>query len=188
MTPRDGEFPPPPAPQKAFARGATFVTLHPTLKLRAPRPARLHKAVCDRIENYRCIHNNGRFRVGASIGLVPLDCRWSTSAALMQAAHTACYDAKEAGRNRVHQWLDSDQLMQARQGEINWVARLEEPLAEQRFRLYGQRIVPCNGAPSGLHLEVLAAPGRSRWNDHHAGRIDTIRSLKIGGSWLVRDC
>ena len=35
------------------------------------------------------------------------------------------------------------------------MARLEEALDEQRFRLYGQRIVPCNGAPSGLHLEVL---------------------------------
>ena len=132
MKPREGEFPPPPAPRKAFARGATFVTLPPPhAKIEGAKARTVAQEVCDRIDNYRFIHNNRRFRVGASIGLVPLDCRWFTSVALMQAADTACYAAKEAGRNRVHEWLDSAQLMQARQGEINWVAR--RPVCIWRF-------------------------------------------------------
>ena len=38
---------------------------------------------------------------------------------------------------------------------MQWVARLETALDEHRFRLYAQRIEPCNGVSSGLQFEVL---------------------------------
>ena len=111
--------------------------------------------LCDLMEDFRFTHDGRRFRVGTSIGLVPFDTRWRTVAAAMQAADAACYAAKDAGRNRVHLWVDSDAGLAARHGDMQWVSRLELALDENRFELYGQRIEAIDGASSGLHCEVL---------------------------------
>jgi diguanylate cyclase (GGDEF)-like protein/PAS domain S-box-containing protein len=114
---------------------------------------RVAEQLCDRMERFRFVHEDRRFRVGASIGVVPVDAHWSSQAEIMQAADSACYAAKEAGRNRVHECTDAN--VESRRGEMQWVTRLENALDEQRFRLYGQRIVRCDGRESGMHLEVL---------------------------------
>ena len=116
---------------------------------------RVAQQVCDRMDDFRFAHEERRFRIGTSIGLVPVDNRWSTTAAIMQAADTSCYAAKEAGRNRVHTWFDTDLAMRARQGEMQWAARLEQALDENRFVLYAQRIEPLLPGSHALHAEVL---------------------------------
>ena len=116
---------------------------------------RVAEQICHRMDDFRFVHDGRRFRIGASIGLVPVDSRWNTIAALMQAADTSCYAAKEAGRNRVHTWFDTDLAMRARHGEMQWAARLEQAFDEDRFVLYAQRIDALHGNSHGLHLEVL---------------------------------
>lgn len=116
---------------------------------------RVAQQICDRMDDFRFIQDERRFRIGASIGLVPLDNRWSTTAAIMQAADTACYAAKEEGRNRVHTWLDTDLAMRARNGEMQWATRLEQALDENRFVLHAQRIQPMTPGQHALHAEVL---------------------------------
>lgn len=116
---------------------------------------RVAQSICDEMEEFRFTHEGRRFRVGASIGLVPLDKRWSSSDAVMQAADSACYAAKEAGRNRVHAWFDTDEALRARRGEMQWANRLEQALDEDRFVLFAQRIAPVRAPRRGLHCEVL---------------------------------
>ncbi|MFT5535583.1 MAG: diguanylate cyclase (GGDEF)-like protein/PAS domain S-box-containing protein, partial [Candidatus Paceibacteria bacterium] len=116
---------------------------------------RVAQQICDRMEQFRFLHGERRFRIGASIGLVPVDNRWASTAAVMQAADTSCYAAKEAGRNRVHPWFGSDQAMHARHGEMQWATRLEQALDEDRFVLYAQRIEALSEGSTGLHAEVL---------------------------------
>ncbi len=116
---------------------------------------RLAQRICDRMEEYRFVHDGRRFRVGASIGLVPVDQRWPNTAAILQAADRSCYAAKEAGRNRVHVWFDTDAAMQARQGETQLATRLAQALDEDRFVLFAQRIRRLRGPEDGLHAEVL---------------------------------
>lgn len=111
--------------------------------------------ICNNVDGFRFSHNSRRFRIGASIGLVPLDERWSSVSSIMQAADTSCYAAKEAGRNRVHVWFDTDQTMRARRGDMQWAARLEQSLDENRFELFAQRLVPLDGSQRGLEAEVL---------------------------------
>jgi len=119
--------------------------------------------ICDHMEIYRFAHGGHRYRIGTSIGVVPVDSRWANSAAIMQAADTACYAAKEGGRNRVHLWGDSDGAVQTRHGDMRWVNRLEAAMDENTFLLYGQRIESIgagsggqqDGKPGGLHCEVL---------------------------------
>ena len=160
---------------------------------------RVAQQICDRMDDFRFIHEERRFRIGASIGLVPVDNRWGNTAAIIQAADTSCYAAKEAGRNRVHVWFDSDHAMRARHGEMQWAARLEQALDENRFALYAQRIHALDTQTHGLHAEVLlrmididgsvVQPGAflpaaerfhfasriDRWVLRHA--IDALRSL-----------
>lgn len=112
--------------------------------------------ICDRLDEFRFVHDDRRFRLGASIGLVPVDGRWRDMASLMQAADLACLAAKEAGRNRVHVWFETDQALQRRGFESQWAARLQQALEEDQFLLYGQRIAPLQaGAERGLHCELL---------------------------------
>ena len=116
---------------------------------------RVAQKICDQMADFRFVHEDRRFRIGASIGLVPLDRRWASATALQQAADTACYAAKEAGRNRVHVWFDSDAAMQARHAEMQWTTRIERALDDNGFRLYAQRILPLHAHGPGLHAEVL---------------------------------
>ncbi|WP_394790246.1 EAL domain-containing protein [Rhodoferax sp.] len=121
----------------------------------AEQAQRVAQQICDRMEEFRFVYDGRRFRIGTSIGLVPVDSRWNTTEALQQAADTACYAAKEAGRNRVHTWFDSDLSMRARQGEMQWTTRIEQALDEDRFVLHAQRIEALHGVRPGLHAEVL---------------------------------
>lgn len=116
---------------------------------------RVAQQICDRLEASRFDHDGHRFRIGASIGLVPVDARFPTAASVLQAADSACLAAKEAGRNRVHLWVDSDAAIQSRQGETQWASRIERALDEDRFALFAQRIDPLQDSDPGLHAEVL---------------------------------
>ncbi|WP_205737872.1 EAL domain-containing protein [Granulosicoccus antarcticus] len=121
----------------------------------AQRAGRIAQEICDSMHRSRFSHDSHRFRIGASIGLVPLDDRWGSMAAIMQAADTSCYAAKEAGRNRVHIWFDTDHAMRARRGDAQWAERLEQSLDESRFELYAQRLVTMGSRVAGLNAEVL---------------------------------
>ncbi|MGI4747974.1 MAG: EAL domain-containing protein [Janthinobacterium lividum] len=115
--------------------------------------------IAERIRNgvyeHRFFHDERRFRVGTSIGLVPFDIRWSSREKLVQAADTACYAAKEAGRNQVKTWSESDQSVTYRLGDMQWVSRLEQAIDNDQFELYGQRIEALTGDSSDVRCEVL---------------------------------
>ena len=117
--------------------------------------ARVAQKICDRMDDFRFIHEDRRFRIGTSIGLVPVDKRWASTAAIQQAADTSCYAAKEAGRNRVHAWYDTDAAMRARSHEIQWTSRIESALDQDGFELFAQRIECLKGKAQGVHAEVL---------------------------------
>jgi diguanylate cyclase (GGDEF)-like protein/PAS domain S-box-containing protein len=116
---------------------------------------RVAQKICERVDQFRFVHGERRFRVGTSIGLVPIDRRWTSVAALQKAADGACYAAKEGGRNRVHAWADSDAEMQSRQAQVQWSTRIERALDDTGFSLHAQRIEPLQGGRHGLRAEVL---------------------------------
>jgi diguanylate cyclase (GGDEF)-like protein/PAS domain S-box-containing protein len=121
----------------------------------ATRAQHVAQQICDQMEEFRFVHDGRRFRVGASIGLVALDERWSNTEDLLHAADTSCTAAKEAGRNRVHVWTETSGATTVRRRQARWASRLEQALDEDRFVLYGQRIVPVARRSAGLHFEVL---------------------------------
>lgn len=96
------------------------------------------------------------FGVGVSIGMVVLDGNSESVGALLQAADSACYVAKDAGRNRIHVYAEDDPALAQRYGVMEWVSRIEHALQHDRFVLYGQPIMRLDGqATGGLHFEFL---------------------------------
>ncbi len=104
---------------------------------------------------FRFVWEGRSFDVGVSIGLVPIHAESGTLANVMAAADMACYAAKDAGRNRIHVYRDSDAALAQRHGEMLWVSRLGAALEQDRFLLYRQAIVPATGDAHPVHYEVL---------------------------------
>jgi len=121
----------------------------------AERAKRIAQTICEHLDDFRFAHDGQRFRIGASIGLVSIDGHWPSVAAAMQAADISCYAAKEAGRNRVHVWFDTDESLREHHLQARWAPRLERALDEDLFVLYAQRIAAVSGTTDGVHAEVL---------------------------------
>ncbi|MEO0364341.1 MAG: EAL domain-containing protein [Pseudomonadota bacterium] len=96
------------------------------------------------------------FRLTASIGLVPLTGGENQDvASVLSAADSACAAAKDAGRNRVHSYHENDIDMMRRRREMQWAARINSALEENRFELFRQTILPLQETDQGAHFELL---------------------------------
>ena len=108
------------------------------------------------IEQFEFLWEDKRFRLGASLGVVAIHPSTAVSD-MMREVDSACYFAKEQGRNRVYVHDPDDLELTHRQDQLNWVARLNKALVEDQFVLFGQSIRPCvsTEATPAHHLEIL---------------------------------
>ena len=107
------------------------------------------------IQDYRFCWTNKLFKVGASIGVVPFSNTCTDTESILIAADSACFTAKEEGRNRVHLYGRENMEITQRHDEMQWIPRLHQALADSRFQLYYQPIVPLGSAFEGMHGEIL---------------------------------
>ena len=118
---------------------------------------RVATILLDEVRIFRFIWLDKTFTVGVSIGLVAITEASGNSANVLAAADTACYAAKDKGRNRVQVYSPDDSEMAERHGEMHWVARIAKAFEEDRFQLHYQPIVPVQEAAQNKeqHFEVL---------------------------------
>ena len=96
------------------------------------------------------------FTVGVSIGLVAINTGTDSRAEVFNAADTACYTAKEQGRNRVCVFQSSNADMAQRRTEMGWAARLTRALEEERLVLHYQPYLSLGAhSAAGQHIEIL---------------------------------
>lgn len=116
-----------------------------------------HRVACTlqkAIQDYQFSWEEHTFKVGVSIGLVAITNTIPNLTELLKQADAACYMAKDLGRNRIHVYHAEDSELTRRHGEMQWVARLNQALEEDRFKLYAQTIVPLDSS-TNKHYELL---------------------------------
>jgi diguanylate cyclase (GGDEF)-like protein/PAS domain S-box-containing protein len=108
------------------------------------------------IKDFRFEWLGRTFTVGASIGLTAIDAASKDLASALSAADTACYVAKERGRNRIQVYQSGDPEFSARFGEIRWVNEINQALDHNRFTLFFQPLLRLDGLKtSERHCEIL---------------------------------
>ena len=117
---------------------------------------RVANALLDSVRNLQFHWEDKTFNVGVSIGVVPINETSEGITEVLSTADSACYAAKDGGRNQIHVYREDDVKIAHRQGEMQWVARIQHALDDDRFELYAQPIAtvePSDSAPA--HYEVL---------------------------------
>jgi diguanylate cyclase (GGDEF)-like protein/PAS domain S-box-containing protein len=107
-----------------------------------------------KIKNYRFVWDDRTFEIGVSIGVIGINAENAEMSKVLSSADVACYAAKDSGRNRVHVYEPSDEIVSERYGQMHWTARITKALEENRFQLYQQPIVGMSDSNRD-HLEIL---------------------------------
>ncbi|MCU7842710.1 MAG: EAL domain-containing protein [Candidatus Thiodiazotropha sp. (ex Monitilora ramsayi)] len=120
------------------------------------RALSLAEDVRNAIRDFRFTWDDKPFALGVSIGVVSFNASFNGLTQILSAADSACYAAKDAGRNRVHLYAEDDKAIEQRFGEMQWVSRLRQALDNDDFVLFGQRIIPLNDRlVENDHIEIL---------------------------------
>lgn len=115
----------------------------------------LAKQLLNEINVFRFVWQDEIFQIGASVGLAKIQ-SGLTAIEVMTAADTACYVAKDLGRNRVQIYQENDEELNYHKSRVGWVQKIKQALADNRFELFMQTIKPlCESSGKGHHYEVL---------------------------------
>lgn len=121
----------------------------------AKQAVQFAKELLQVIQMHRFVWENRLFSLGASIGLVSFHSGISNPEQMMSMADSACYVAKEQGRNQIHQYSSDDEHMQRYELELNWLGHINEALETGNFILYFQEYRSLKNVPNGHHYELL---------------------------------
>lgn len=107
------------------------------------------------VQDFRFVWENRVFTLGISIGMVEVSSENHSIDQVLSIADTACYTAKDKGRNRIHAYTESDADVKNRHDEMRQVSKINDALAHDRFRLEFQTLYPINRHTPMQHYEIL---------------------------------
>ena len=108
------------------------------------------------VKDFRFIWEDKTFEIGASVGVAGINRGNMDMSTILASADMACYAAKDMGRNRVHVYEPSDEMLAERHGQMHWAGRITRALEENRMVLFEQPVVAIkDGGKAGDHCEVL---------------------------------
>lgn len=119
------------------------------------KATQIAEMMVEAIRDHRFVWKDKVFVIGASIGLVGLSHHSADMQSIMSAADTACYLAKENGRNQVQLYDVDNPELDKRHGEMTWVSLIAEALENERLFLFYQRIVHARDVDAAPHREIL---------------------------------
>ena len=107
------------------------------------------------IKNFQFVWDKKAFDVGVSIGLVEINENMRTLNDILKAADSACYVAKDLGKNRIHIYQDDDIQLTQRLGDMHSAQAVQKSLADDRFVLFAQEIRANHKSEIKWHVEFL---------------------------------
>jgi len=96
------------------------------------------------VKEFRFVWEGKSFEIGASIGVIAITAQSGELKEILSAVDTACYLAKEQGRNRIHIFRPGDEEIARRHGEMELTHRIRRAIKEDRFTLWQQPLQPLN--------------------------------------------
>ncbi|QCU89724.1 EAL domain-containing protein [Thiomicrorhabdus sediminis] len=117
---------------------------------------KIAEEIIEAISQYQFVCEGKAFRIGVSIGIVEVDETMVVPDLVMKWTDSACYVAKDKGRNSYHIYVSGDEKLISRQKEMDWISRIEMALQQGDFELYAQPIVEVvNGEDKAMNYELL---------------------------------
>lgn len=113
----------------------------------------------ENIENLVFAEEGRTFRVGASIGIVPIDGSRESSDVL-GVADAACYAAKAGGRNRVELYRETGGALEALVADNDWSSRIKNAMRDGTLEIYFQPVVAIAGRSILCHEVLLRLSDR----------------------------
>lgn len=101
------------------------------------------------------VRGEGAVQVSVSVGVAELPDSQNPLAHGLANAEIACKAAKDRGRNRTEIFQDADQSIMRRHTDVLVVQRLHAALAEDRFALFAQPILPLEADRAEPRFEML---------------------------------
>jgi len=108
----------------------------------------------EELNSFRFCWEENIFEVGVSIGIVTINEAIISISELLSAADSACYVAKERGRNSQHTYIEGDKALARHHGEVQWYQRIQHAFEKKQFEIYMQEIKPTKSGDS-THAEIL---------------------------------
>lgn len=109
----------------------------------------------EKIKSFQFVWDKKAFDIGVSIGLVEINKNMRTLNDILKAADSACYVAKDLGKNRIHVYQDNDIKLNQRLGDMHSAQAVQKSLADDRFILYAQEIHANQDCKIKWHGEFL---------------------------------
>lgn len=114
------------------------------------------KKILKDLAAYRFSWSEKSFSIECSIGIAEIRPTCDGLTYILNAVDSACYLAKESGRNCMRKYSEGDDTIIERKGQERWIQHFDKALETDSLVLYGQRIVSlAKDKPQSNSIEVL---------------------------------
>ena len=114
------------------------------------------KKLLKSITDYKFIWEDKSFKIGISIGIVPVNGLSGSINDVLKSADSACYAAKNQGGDNIYMHEGDSQAFREKHGEMLWVSQIVNALENDKFQLFFQPIIGFRKSKSRQkHFEVL---------------------------------
>lgn len=127
-----------------------------------PQAEKICRKILEKVNVYSFHWDKHVFHISCSIGIVEINQHTVSSQNLLRQADTACYLAKEKGRNQFYIHHKDDDHAKQHSGEIRWVNEVSWVLEHHQLEVWAQAIVPTRQSKPQLWYEMFA---RARTRD-----------------------